>query len=762
MKRAFSAFILASIIIPLFLGWTSRASASAPAGINPALQNQGIGNVFTFGQLGYTERVMLGPYDSTNILFSVPPTWQLQEGSKIVLRYNFSSSGGSQSLLGANLLVYYNNVILDTIYLNQGGQVTREIAIPLSALQSNTEDGRNIISLFFDASLSCEDYDFNSNLVISAQSEVQFAFAEIPPVIDLSKLPSPIYQPSPLERVPAVIVVPDQPSALELQAAMAVSAGLGSSTFGDLEMEFAAVGNLSDVQRLSNNLIFVGLPSKFSILQGVNLPIPLSANGISLNGVNENDGIMQMSVSPWNPARVLMLISGNTEQALVKASAIFGSDNIFTSGRPDLVIISDVNKNTAVASVPDTRLFSDLGYGNFTLGDSGGQYMSYSFYASSEQASSTGAYIELVTTRSNLLDYNRTGVSLLLNNELISSLNFSSETEQISTTRISLLPNVLRRGNNLLEVVSDLRPKDSCYARELQSNWITISESSVIHTPSNSQAVNLTRNINLDNFPYLFLTEDNLGDVAFVLPKGDPISWRQASEIAYFLGNNGNIVISDLVVAYGDDLSEEILKERSLIIVGRASTLPIISQFNESLPAPFEPGGDEAIQPAMLVNYRLLPGVSVGYLQLLPSPWNSERAILTVTGNTVNGIPMAAAALLTGGPASNLQGNFAIIYGDQILATDTRLGPARESIIAELPVAVTVTPQSETESESPAVGQPPAVEGRSVWILPVLALIVILVIGLVVYAVRGQLIGKAVKKEKAALLEEKEEQDIGP
>lgn len=754
MKRFLFVWAAAAAIFSLFGGRIPEASALALGALNPAPQQQGLGNVFTFGALGYTERVMLGPYDSARIFFSIPPTWQLQEGSKIVLRYNFSHSGGAQSTLGANLLVYYNNTLLETIYLNQSGQVTREIAIPLSAFESVSPDGRNFIGLFFDASIACIDENFSANLIVSAQSEIQFAYAEIPPVIDLSKLPSPIYQPSPLERIPTVIVVPDQPSALELQSALAVAAGLGSSTQGNLDIETLPVGNLPDNQRLSSNLIFVGLPPKFSILQGVNLPIPITANGFSLSGLNENDGVMQMIISPWNPSRVLMLVSGNTEQGLVKASAIFGSDTIFTSGRPDVVIISDVNKSTAPASIPDTRSFSDLGYGNVTFGDAGGQYMSYSFYVSSEQASSTGAYIELITTHSNLLDYERTGISLILNSELISSISFGRDAEQISTTRISLLPNVLRRGNNLLEVVTDLRPKDNCYARELQSNWLTVSESSVIHTPRNSQAANLTRNINLDNFPYLFLTEDNLSDVAFILPKGDPLSWRQAAAMAYFLGSNGNIVISDLAVAFGDDISEEILRRRSLILVGRASTLPIVSQFNDSLPAPFEPGGDEAIQPAMMVNYRLLPGVSVGYLQLIPSPWNSDRAVLLVTGNTVNGIPMAVNALLTSALSVNVQGNFAIIYGDQVLATDTRLGPARESIVGELPVAVTVTPQPESEGAPAAQPTPlPAVEGRADWILPALGAIVALAVGLVIFVARGQRREKAIQNA----VEEKEE-----
>src|SRR5690606_22903186 len=151
------------------------------------------------------------------------------------------------------------------------------------------------------------------------------------------------------------------------------------------------------------------------------------------------------------------------------------------------------------------------------------------------------------------------------------------------TTRIALLPNVLRRGNNLLEVVADLKPKNSCLSRDLQSNWITISESSAIYTPSDGQKISLNQNAGLENFPYIFLTTDNLSDVAFVLPRDNGLSWSEASKIAYYLGENSNIVVSDLMFVYGDEVSEEILSERNLILVGRATKLPFINQLGDTL-----------------------------------------------------------------------------------------------------------------------------------------------------------------------------------
>jgi hypothetical protein len=749
MRRICVFLTLFFIMFFLLFSGISDVYASGVMSLDASNQNQdNIDNVFTFGELGYSERIMLSPYDSATMLFGLPPTWQLIEGGKIILRYNFSFNGANQSSLGGTLLIYFNSALVDTIYLNQVGEFVKEITIPVSALSNTSPDGRHYIGLFFDASINCSEQDVNSTLIVSASSEVVFAYTNTPPQIDLSKFPAPLYLPSSLVKIPATIVIPDQPSAVELQSALAVSAGLGSLTSGDFALDIVPVAKLSNEARIANNLIFVGLPANLPILQNALLPVPPVGSAIPINGIDVNDGIVQMALSPWNPTRVIVYVGGNSEQGLLKAASIIGSESIFTSGRPDIVIVSAVNTNTVSASIPDSRTLSDLGYPSATFGNDGGQYGAYSFYVSAEQSSSTGAYIDLVTSRSNLLDFEQSGISLALNGEIISTLSFSSDTPQVTTTRIDILPNILRRGNNTLEVLTSLRPKDGCYARDFENNWVTISDSSNIVTPSNTQKIDLSRNISLNNFPFFLLSSNNLSELAFVLPKDDSVSWAQASKIAYLLGGNTNLVIPDVSAYYADEIPEEILRNKDLIIIGRATTLAIMNEINNSLPAPFESGSDEAIQPAMLVNYRLIPGVSVGYLQLIPSPWNGDRTTLAVLGNTNEGIPMAGEALVNPDISSKLQGNFAIIYNNQVVSTDTRLGPSKESIIGELPIAVTVTPvQNEATTALPNTIPPAEVQSRAGWILPMLIVILLLALGIAFFVIRTRSLTQKVEKE---------------
>jgi len=218
----------------------------------------------------------------------------------------------------------------------------------------------------------------------------------------------------------------------------------------------------------------------------------------------------------------------------------------------------------------------------------------------------------------------------------------------------------------------------------------------------------------------MFLDSKDLGDLAFIVPSDDPVSWRNAAQVAYYIGAKGSANLVNLRVIFADDVNEEELIKYNLLMFGRSTTLPIIAKINDLMPAPFDVGSDIAVQPSMLVNYSLLPDTSVGYVQLLPSPWNQDFAILTILGNTQDGITMAGSALIADDPASRLTGNFAVIYGDQVVSTDTRLGISKESIIAQLPVAVTVTPKMETTSFTPlGVNE----EKRAQWILPVIGIV---------------------------------------
>lgn len=720
-------------IIPLFLLLSFLASgliASPAYAVSNELktihlQQVELANEFTFEQLGYSEKLMVGPFDSASLTFSLPANLKLAVGSSVFLKYAIAWSGGSETAatslnsVAGTLLVYFNDELIDTIILSGAAPQEKEILIPDVALPVINKDGRHRLRLILNADVNCRYDNLRTTLLVSKISRFNLQYEQITPIADLSLLPRPIYQPDSILPSSALIVVPNQPETFEMQAALNIVAGLGSLTNGEASVKLVDNGSLTPEMVAANHLVFVGLAKKFSNLQVVNFPITISDAGVAIPQERPDDGVIEIGLSPWSLAHVILYVGGNSETAVVKASQAFSTGNIVAVEKPAVSLISTVNPLNVVGEAAIDQTFHSLGYPSQTMGLFGENFISYVFYASPEQANSTGAYIDLVLSHSDLLDYNSTGVTVLLNDETIGGIRLSEESPIVE--QIKLTPGILRRGLNRLEIISDIVPYYSCYSTGLLSTWITVSETSNIHIPISNGGLSIGENANLRDFPYMFLGNRYLSDLAFVFAPNDKVAWDSASKVAYFIGATGSVPLADIRAVYADDVSDDILNQYNLLVFGQASTLPVLSKFNDMLPAPFQPGSDEAVQPSMQVNYSLLPDTSVGYLQLLPSPWNKDRVILAVLGNTAAGIPMAGTTLTQDDLISRLAGNFAVLYEDQVVTTDTRLGVGKESIISQLPVAVTVTPSAETIA-SP-IGVTPVVEAKPNWILPLVGLV---------------------------------------
>jgi hypothetical protein len=256
-------------------------------------------------------------------------------------------------------------------------------------------------------------------------------------------------------------------------------------------------------------------------------------------------------------------------------------------------------------------------------------------------------------------------------------------------------------------------PLDVCSDPSFQKLWGVIWSDSFLNLPLGIFPATATTVMGLDTYPAPFSFDSTLGSNAFLLQKDSPDSWRAALQTAGFLGDRANGVLTTLRAFYADEIPEAEKANYSLLIFGQPSRLPIMAELNASLPAPFLDGGDIASQSNLQVVYRVPPSAPVGYLEMLPSPWNSDKLVLTVVGNSSIGIRWAGSALVDPVLRLSLAGNFAVIEGTQILTGDTRRLTVDS---AALPPAVVSTVGSPSEF----VDVTPPTTVRPSWILPTL------------------------------------------
>jgi len=150
------------------------------------------------------------------------------------------------------------------------------------------------------------------------------------------------------------------------------------------------------------------------------------------------------------------------------------------------------------------------------------------------------------------------------------------------------------------------------------------------------------------------------------------------------------------------------------------------------------------------VVFRLPPGLDLGLVQLISSPWNEAHAFVAVTGTTDDGVRRAATVLAERHWA--LKGNLALIKDGEVTAIDTR-GLMRSGLATVVATAVPEMTPVPTPADTPTTPESGSASGVSPsqsetrkagvpgWLIPVVGLnglIVIAIIAFVFWRARQQ------------------------
>lgn len=716
--KVFVTFLVLTMLILIPI----RVSADAPSQIN--LQNEENAVSVTFASLGYSDSELVGPLDGTRRVFSVPANWQLRPGGVVYLEFNVLLTGSDVGLAAGNttsyagtLTVLFNNKVLGYVQLDTSGSKTASFTIPAEAITSIRENGQHELSVLLDAQLDCL-YDVRTSVVVLATSRFDLLFDIASPELNLSRLPAPFYLRNSLLPDSTLLVVSSQSTAEELQAAMDVMAGFGSLVERPFNFSLVTDDKLTPELLATSHLVFVGMPGKISALEQVNFSVPIVGKQfLDLPPESVEDGVLQVAHSPWNPDKVVLLVSGNSGAAVIKAAQAAGSGKIFIHLDPTISYVSDVQALTSALPVVEDFAVANLGYESEQMSGIGVSQVDFTFFAAKEQLASKDGRVNLVYYHSGLLDYGVSSILVEINGQVISSVPFAKESEQITTLEIKIPPGILRFGENTLTVQARMRPNLSCDLSGFSDPWLLVSNQTALHLPTaDMPSVTTLYGPDLRNFPAMFMEQSDLGDVAFVLAENDPTGWKAAADLAYIIGAQARPSISNLSVVYGNNVPDDILVNSSLILIGKASALPILDKINDFLPAPFNTDTNIAEEQGMQIVYRIPAGVNVGYLELAVSPFNPERLVMVVSGNSDEGVSMAGSSLLSDTLRAQLTGVFAITNGVQVDVSKgiVQFSNVGSSIPGSDQVVLTPIPSADI-AESPAN----KISGP-VWLLPLM------------------------------------------
>lgn len=462
--------------------------------------------------------------------------------------------------------------------------------------------------------------------------------------------------------------------------------------------------------------------------------------------VPEEDGVLQEIVSPWDPVKAILLITGTSDQAVHKASQALSLETHFPSMKGPSALVREVHPSPPITkTVSADFTLADLGQSNRVIYGIYGQEVGYWFYVPPGWQLTNNAYFELHFGHSKAIDYQNSTLTVLLNRSPLADMTLDESNAEEGVLKVKLPDSRINHGtsNHLVIRVQMQVREEECNRVEAKQVWLTISQDSLFHLEHRVQG-GIT--LDLDYFPFPFSEQPDLNDVLFVLPSASGAAEQEGVlRLAALLGDATNGAGFRPTVSLADVLNDATLSHYHIIAIGRPSVNPLIQKANAWLPQPFVAGTDEVEAQVGEVFFRLPAGTSLGYIQEIPSPWNEDRAFLAVTGTTDEGVAWAARAL-TGPLMGRLRGNLVLVRegGEEVQSIDTRtltssgVASAVTTAVPELAPMATITPTLESEvsretlptpTPSPA-GTMKGKSGKPGWLVPLVVVTVVVVLAM--------------------------------
>jgi hypothetical protein len=531
----------------------------------------------------------------------------------------------------------------------------------------------NGVNLTFDGHLRltdefCED-SFNTGqwLIVRNTSVVRINLSETPPAPELTDLPEAIVVNGESKDIaPTLFVLPDQADDQTLTVAAQVAARLGTTMTSDnLPIQVVAATSLTQEQRAESNLVVFGTPGNQPLVGELinSFPIPPTNQGfMSEDGlpIPAGDGVIQIFNSPWHARGNILMVGGNDQAGLVMAGQAFVDEATFRSltGRFHFVhaLVKDEQLNRSLPWVNPETTFAQLGEFDRQITGLGITDSYYLFQYPPGALLNEGARLVLHIAFSPALRTQNSYAVVSINDIYVGAINVNP-VDGDSWVALDLpvrALNELARGSSARKLdlkfsIANLLPTNNCQQVDKNSSWTKIYSDSYFQASFSPVATP-----DLYYFPYPFASLNNNGPVDLVLPESPNTSEVQAAVTVASLLGKGSIANLDIEVKRSVAGTSDTLAGHQVILFGTSSRNPLIASVLKDVQ-------DTAPHDV----YQVLGAPEVGFFHETISPWDDQKNVLAIYGDTEAGFDAAVKALYETGRMADESGSIAIVRPEE-------------------------------------------------------------------------------------------------
>ncbi|MGL5346430.1 MAG: cellulose biosynthesis cyclic di-GMP-binding regulatory protein BcsB [Peptostreptococcaceae bacterium] len=494
-----------------------------------------------------------------------------------------------------------------------------QVSIPTDLLKS----GQNSLVIKAYKTISdkvCQDDSNTANwLVVHKESNINIAYDYKQVENSISKISEIFPQVNQGKVVDTVIVLPDNSTNAEIESAMNLSLYLGKKLKNqdfNLDVKFE-----SELKNKDKNIIYIG-----SINNASNEIKKL----FSQNEIDElgNRSIIKISDSPYTKQykKVLAIIHNNDKALKTATKLLTGEELTKNINSQSIYVQEDTDADEIYTKKNYSNIsFKDMGYGDSLLEGPFTQETTYEIVIPKGKLSSTNTVLNLDFRYSKNLDFERSLVTVYLNDAPIGSKKLSKENADNDSLSINVPKDQLNKSYYQVKVKFNLKIKDmECVTRDVDSPWAYVLNTSEFNFKYKDKI-----STDLKLYPYPFVNEELLNNVDLVI--GNNITSDRLTNIANIVGYIGRDV------KYNNNqinvISEEEFKNRkedkNTIIVGTPSDNSVVREINDELFIKYDDSFKEFVSNDKVKLFEDGYSDNLSTVQLIPTKNNTNYLVVS-------------------------------------------------------------------------------------------------------------------------------------
>lgn len=563
---------------------------------------------------GYSEDVVFsGIFDTDQFYFRIRNYWKTQYA---YARVQFTLS----QLIGdgpASLTFSVNNTPIYSckVDYNNGREQIVYVPIPLEMLRSgyNSFGVTGYVRIYDDE--GCIDDLTGANWVrLEKSSFVEVGYDVTDPENKIAQYPYPFLSTTDEDGSETAVMTSDAVNESELSAALLLRADLSAETDKKDDITLTTAKNAAKYSKK----IIISLLDNLSDTYRAQLP--QDAGNLSDRAVIVNFG--------KGDDRTMLIVSANGD-CLTEAARLLVDDTRVTQESDTTAYVA----KDASQQMLDAIAYSDEN-ATYTLSSLAGGGLSYVGPFHQKQTvylpfsggyvlSGTGK-IDLTFRYSENLDFDRSLITVYWGDTPVASKKLTKENAAGDTMSFSLPADVIGATAGSIQIVFDLELPDLfCTPRMDEMPWAYVAGTSTFYLP-----VGKTGTLSFDDQPAPFEMSNRFNEVTVVIP--DNISETELNtlgQVTALYGVNisayGSIETVRAKDFHGDTT------DRNLIVLGTYNDNSLLQQLNDSLSFKYTENGSRfADNDSQLFSADY--AARLGVMQLLPSPYGEDRALLAV------------------------------------------------------------------------------------------------------------------------------------